>query len=134
MAAVDLPRFLDDIALAGWQWGERDCLLWLGLWSRELTGIDGGAEWRGRYRTALGCTRVLKRSGGMVACIKRGADVAGLARVETPQAGDIGLVPVLTNRGVGEAGAIFTGKRWALLTSRGIMTTPAEPAMMWGVP
>lgn len=134
MASVNLPDFLDNIARQGWQWGERDCLLWLGLWSRELTGIDGGAEWRGRYKTARGCMRVLKSSGGMEACVRRGAEVAGLARVETPRAGDIGLVPVMTTRGPGEAGGICTGKRWALLTARGVLTTPAEPTLMWGAP
>ena len=77
-----LGEFLDRMAAAGWQWGERDCLSWLGLWSKEITGIDGAAEWRGRYKTAIGCARLCRKSGGLWACIERGARAAGMVPVE----------------------------------------------------
>lgn len=128
-----LGAFLDDMARLGWEWGERDCLLWLGLWSARLTGIDGGEEWRGRYRTAIGCARVCKRSGGVGACIERGATAAGMVSVEDVRAGDVGLVLANTSKGVREVGGIFTGERWAVLTADGVLTARATPVAAWGV-
>jgi hypothetical protein len=127
MASVAV--FLDEMAEKGWQWGERDCLLWLGLWAHRLTGIDGGKPWRGRYKTALGCARILKKSGGMVACIELGAKLCGMVRVTNPVAGDIGIVCVDDR----EVGSICTGKRWAVMTAHGVYFTAAEPIMSWGL-
>ena len=128
-----LGEFLDRMARLGWEWGERDCLSWLGLWSREVTGIDGAAEWRGRYRTAIGCMRVLNKSGGLRACIERGAIAAGLVPVTDVRAGDVGLVRANTPRGVQEVGGIFTGERWAVLTAKGVLSGRADPVCAWGV-
>jgi len=133
---MNLGAFLDRMRREGWEWGDRDCLLWLGLWSLENTGIDGGEPWRGRYRTALGCARALNASGGMEACIERGATLAGmtLAQPEGHSPGDIGLVIADTAKGPRPAGAICTGPRWALLTASGIVTIKAEPLRAWRFP
>jgi len=131
MAAVG--DFCEEIARAGWAWGERDCLLWLGLWSERNTGIDGGAPWRGRYQTALGCMRVLNRSGGMMACIERGADLAGMT-LGQPEVGAVGLVETMTPRGPSLVGAIFTGERWAVLTPSGVLSIRTTPLRSWNLP
>ena len=131
MARMNVAAFLDEIRIAGWQWGERDCLLWLGLWSERVTGIDGGAEWRGRYRTALGCMRVLNKSGGMESCIERGATAAGM-REGVIGVGSVGLVNVVTPRGVSPVGTICTGPRWAVMMPNGVLTTRAVPVRAWG--
>lgn len=130
MAPV-VTDFIDDMAARGWQWGERDCLLWLGLWSERVTGIDGGEPWRGRYRTALGCARTLNASGGMAACIERGARLCGMTPTTEFRAGDIGLVKVMTERGVKDAGAICTGPRWAVWTQSGIVSARADASNGW---
>jgi hypothetical protein len=134
MAPVSVQGFVDEIAAAGWKYGERDCLLWLGEWARRNTGIDGGAPWRGRYKTALGCARVLKRSGGMRACIERGAALAGMIETIEPKPGAVGLVEVMTARGAEPVGAIFTGRRWAVLTAGGVLSVTATPARAWNLP
>lgn len=134
---MNLGAFLDRMRREGWEWGDRDCLLWLGLWSLENTGIDGGEPWRGRYRTALGCARALNASGGMEACIERGAALAVMKGVATDDIlcpGDIGLVIADTAKGPRPAGAICTGPRWALLTASGIVTIKAEPLRAWRFP
>ena len=138
---MTLGAFLDRMRREGWEWGERDCLLWLGLWSRENTGIDGGEPWRGRYRTALGCARALNASGGMEACIERGAALARMSEVGNPATeqnqqlvGNIGLVMADTVKGPRPVGAICTGPRWALLTASGIVTIKAEPLRAWRFP
>jgi hypothetical protein len=132
MAAVG--DFCDRMARLGWQDGERDCLLWLGLWTLEAVGIDGGAEWRGRYRTPLGRTRALNRSGGMMACIERGAAVAGLVEATAAKAGAVGLVEVLTPKGVAPVGGIFTGERWSVLTRSGVLSIRSTPIRCWNLP
>lgn len=126
--------YIDEVAALGWQYGERDCLLWLADWAKRNTGKDGGAEWRGRYRTALGCARVLNRSGGMEACIERGAALAGMVETDSPVVGAVGLVNVLTPKGVAPVGAIFTGVRWAVLTREGVLSVRATPLRAWNLP
>lgn len=128
-----LGEFLDDMAARGWQWGERDCLLWLGLWSERVTGIDGGSPWRGHYKTALGCARALKKSGGMAACIEIGTKLCGMIPVTDLKSGDIGIVRANTDKGVQEVGGIYTGERWAVLTDKGVLTGRVEPLMAWGM-
>lgn len=134
MARLTVQAFIDATAAAGFKYGERDCLLWLGDWARLNTGVDGGAPWRGRYRTALGCARVLKRSGGMVACIERGAALAGMVEAVQPEPGAVGLVNVATARGIEPVGGIFTGRRWAVLTADGVLSMTASPLRVWNLP
>jgi hypothetical protein len=134
---MNLGAFLDRMRREGWDWGDRDCLLWLGLWSLENTGIDGGEPWRGRYRTALGCARALNASGGMEACIERGAALAGMKGIATDDTlcpGAIGLVMADTAKGPRPVGGICTGPRWALLTASGIVTIKADPLRAWRFP
>lgn len=135
MAAVGV--FCDEMARLGWAWGERDCLLWLGTWAERNTGIDGGAPWRGRYRTALGCIRTLNRSGGMEACIERGAALAGMTLAQTDgdiRPGAVGLIMAPTAKGPAPTGAIFTGERWAVLTPQGVLSMRATPLRCWNLP
>lgn len=137
MAPIDPRGFIDRTAALGWKDGERDCLLWLGLWTLEAVGIDGGAEWRGRYSTPLGQMRALNRSGGMMACIERGCQVAGLDGVDSVEgirSGAVGLVEVPTPRGMAPVGGIFTGERWAVLTRDGVLSIRTTPLRCWNLP
>ena len=134
MAAL-VGDFCEEIARAGWAWGERDCLLWLGTWAQRNTGIDGGAPWRGRYATALGCIRTLNRAGGMESCIERGAALAGMVEVEgEARPGAVGLVEAMTAKGPSLVGAIFTGERWAVLTPSGVLSIRTKPRRAWNLP
>lgn len=48
----------------GFTWGRHDCALGLAGGAVEaMTGTDIAAPWRGRYSTALGAARALKRDG-----------------------------------------------------------------------
>lgn len=48
---------------APFAWGTRDCATWAFDIRRALTDIDAAAEWRGRYRSARGAARMLRRLG-----------------------------------------------------------------------
>ena len=44
-------------------WGRHDCALFIADAVEAMTGEDLAAGWRGRYSTALGARRVLRRAG-----------------------------------------------------------------------
>lgn len=44
-------------------WGTHDCATWAFDVRHRLTGIDAAAAWRGRYSTAAGSVRVMRRLG-----------------------------------------------------------------------
>lgn len=127
--AWSLAAFLAESAKVPFQWGERDCCLWLGDWIVFLGLPDPVAEFRGRYRTPLGAFRLLKKHGGVEGLVARQAERAGLERTENPKAGDVGVV----RYGVEVGGAICTGPRWALLSDKGVSSVKAEPLAVWSV-
>ena len=46
------------------EWGVNDCALWAAEVRARITdGEDVAAEWRGRYATALGAQRLMRRQG-----------------------------------------------------------------------
>jgi len=61
-------------------WGVCDCSLFAADAVRAMTGVDHGVEFRGKYKTAAGAVRVLKRTGGVsgIADAALGARVAPL--------------------------------------------------------
>jgi len=73
-------RLADAIEVARempFSWGSHDCATWAFDIRRDLTGgEDIAALWRGRYRTALGAHRVMKRL-GWVSLEAAGRDLLG---------------------------------------------------------
>lgn len=134
MASLELTAYLDRSAGLGWVWGEDDCALWIAAWGRVLTGKDGGAQWRGRYHTRLGCLRLLKREGGLSSVVERGAVTVGMSPVADPVEGDIGIVPVESPRGPDVAAGIYTGDGfWAMRAPAGVVLIRATPTHIWGL-
>lgn len=130
-----LSAFLDEAA--GWShaWGEHDSMLLIADWMVRATGRDPAAAWRGRYRTALGARRIIKREGGKTALLQAAFDAAGCARRIHPgeaRAGDVGLVEVLTACGkIEPAGAICGGALWMVQGVRGLIAGPVEAVAAW---
>jgi hypothetical protein len=50
-------------------WGEHDCVLFAADAVKAQTGVDRLAAYRGRWKTARGAARLLKRLGGMAAAV-----------------------------------------------------------------
>ena len=59
-----MSAFLRAGAGATFVWGEIDCSLFMADWCRKTRGVDPAASLRGRYRTALGAMRHVRRLGG----------------------------------------------------------------------
>jgi hypothetical protein len=119
-------------------WGQWDCHLWLADWIVAATDApDPAADFRGRYRTALGAKRLLKREGGSPALVARLAARAGLADVDLAdvRAGDIGLMPICGIKDFHFLGVLRTERRWCCLRwPAGIAAIPDRAAKAWRLP
>jgi len=58
-----LAAYLEPLRLCSFQWGEHDCCTFAGGAVKAMTGVDPMPEFRGRYTTAIGSARALKRFG-----------------------------------------------------------------------
>lgn len=128
-----LASFLERASLTRFEWGRWDCSLWLADWLVANGYTDPASHLRGRYETALGCARLLRDEGGLLAVVTACAEKAGLRRTYEPRAGDVGVVEALTDRGREPVGGLCTGARWAILTHGGIMAGPTTPLIAWEV-
>lgn len=132
-----LTDFLDAWEGRRGVWGQHDCALWTADWGLILTGIDGGARWRGTYDDENGCISVLRRDGGLVAVVGEGTALMGFTPLPDPltaQRGDIGVVEVGVARGDPLLAAICVGRTWAALSERGVRYLRAQPIASWRVP
>lgn len=114
-------------------WGSLDCILLLADWSVELIGRDPAAPYRGRYRTALGASRIIAKAGGLVDLVAREFEPLGWRKTDKPSSGCIGVVEGMTADGPSLAGAICSGAQWACLSERGLLIAPFEPRQVWRV-
>lgn len=58
-----LSRLIEDARERPFAWGSHDCATWAADCVMAVTGRDLGQDWRGRYRTARGAARMLRRAG-----------------------------------------------------------------------
>jgi hypothetical protein len=99
---VLLAAAVDDARTRSFNWGTHDCATWAFDLRRDLLGGDDTAAlWRGRYRTARGAARVMRRL-GWASMPEAGVALLGmpLANVRLAQRGDLMLSPDATSFGV----------------------------------
>ena len=112
------------------RWGRHDCAIWAFDLRRELTGCyDVAALWRGRYRTARGAVRVMRRLGWQ-SLEAAGRDLMGepLPSVHFAQRGDL----VLGNTGLGFG--VCLGARAAGIAPSGLVLVPLSAcALAWRI-
>jgi cell wall-associated NlpC family hydrolase len=79
---------------APFQWGQNDCCIGACDVIAAITGIDPGADLRGRYTTALGAARVLKPLGGVEQIAEDRCKANGWAEIPLlmAQRGDIAII------------------------------------------
>lgn len=101
-------------------WGQHDCATWAFDLHRDLTdGPDHAALWRGRYRTRVGCARVLRRLGWT------SLEEGGCALLGDPL-DDVRLAPRgdLILGGAPEAFGIVIGAKAAFVAPEGLVRLP----------
>jgi len=125
--------------LARWRrtpfrWGHDDCMLAIATYVAALRGIDGGARWRGRYSTRLGCLRVTGFHLDPVGVADQCAAAAGLRRTTCPDDGDIGVIRAVTDGQPVTVGGILIGGLWAVRGARGVqLVRSPEVLAAWAV-
>ena len=112
------------------RWGRHDCATFAFDLRRELAGgHDVAALWRGRYTTARGAVRIMRRLGWQ-SLQAAGRDLLGepLPSVHLAQRGDL----VLANTGLGFG--VCLGARAAGIAPEGLVLVPlAACAFAWRI-
>jgi len=135
MARIDnwerhLAEAIDIARVKPFAWGLHDCATFaFGIRSLLTGGEDVAALWRGRYSTALGSARVMRRL-GWASLEDMGLALLGAPR-ETPllaQRGDI----VLADTGLGFG--ICVGATAVGMATEGLMTVPLTSCRLaWSI-
>lgn len=130
---ADLGKWLAGRAAMRRQAGVQDCCTLPGDWAIAAGWPDPMAEWRADYASDEEGHARIADAGSLLALFERGFASAGIARRSGKiELGDVGLVEI----GGLEAGAIFAGKRWAIVAQRGIGMVSLDPdyiAAVWAV-
>lgn len=127
---MTLSDYLRAGAALPFAWDVCDCCSWACAWVAIRRGVDPSLPWRGRYRTARGAIRQIRRAGGdFNDVVSKAMAAAGLAETAEPLPGDVGLVQ--TPAGV--TLAIRTPLGWAAKAERGIAAAPFHCVRAWSV-
>lgn len=112
-----LGEFLEAGAARQREPGVWDCCAFPAEWAMAAGCPDPMAEWRGAYTTELAGEHLAEQDGGLVALFDRGMAAAGIPAVDDAwRPGDIAVVELLGR----QAGAVFSGRRWAFVAARGL--------------
>lgn len=103
-----LHAYLAGLEGAVFAWGELDCALFAAGAVAAMTGIDPAAAYRGRYTTAVGSVRALRRYGAGSLADTISADFAERP-VGHARRGDLVMVDGMVGVCIG-ADAIFVGE------------------------
>lgn len=122
-----LSAYLWEAGEAPFEWGQHDCVKFVCGWL-VASGYDDPSDEFGLYDEAA-ANDILAHHGSVCGLAEYG--LAFLPVTETPKRGDIGCVRPF---GIDtQIMAIFTGKRWAFKTQRGILCASAEIVKVWSV-
>jgi hypothetical protein len=128
---TDLGSYLQSAISRPWSWGIWDCCRFAAEWCIRRGRDDPMGFLRPWYTTEIGALRTIREGGGLVLLWSRGMADIGALEVDIPELGDIGILPSITEAGVDEVCAIYTGQRWAMLGIHGLICAPAEPIKVW---
>lgn len=110
-------------AVAPFAWGQSDCALCAADWVGDCHGIDIAAQFRGRYFDAASCERVTGWFSDPVAAMTSAFEpLGGLAQVDTPQPGDVGILPLPSDTRILPVAGVFLGSCWGVKGPSGATT------------
>jgi hypothetical protein len=117
------------------EWGVSDCMLAVGDYVNAVVGGDCARRYRGRYRTARQCMKVSGFHKDPVRPMQACMVEAGLRETSAPNRGDVGVIEILSDKGLVVMGGLCLGKQWAIRAETGvILTIPTRILAAWIVP
>ncbi|ESQ82399.1 hypothetical protein AEAC466_17400 [Asticcacaulis sp. AC466] len=130
-----LGGFLDRAFDTPFGWRTHDCLIWPANWVALVSGRDPAAPWRNAYHDARSALRLVSDAGGIEALVRTAMAREGFEMTDTPTVGDVGLVHIISGRGVAElAGGICTAPgHWCNLTANGLLEGRARHALAFRI-
>lgn len=121
---IGLGEWLVPFGSARREAGVHDCVTFPAAWATANGWPDPLSDWRGAYDTEESALELIRDAGGLAIICDAGMSQAGIPkRYGEPEVGDIGVLAL----GEHEAGAIFTGRRWAFVAERGLAFASVEP-------
>jgi len=106
------------------------CAFWTAAWCEECSGVNPGAPMRGRYKTALGCNRLVKREGGLATLAAKLMRISGFPSVTQAEPGTIGLIDT-PDAGPTLGIMAVTGKWVCKGVPNGLVFPTGDVLMMW---
>lgn len=121
---MNLPEAIEKHRDATFQFGALDCCLFVADVLQDVHGVDHAAPWRGKYRTATGALRLVKKHGGVA-----GIASEAFGKMHPPllaRRGDPVLIgpPYVEQDGIDAALGIFDGHGVIYLADRGLARAP----------
>jgi hypothetical protein len=112
-------------------WGVCDCALWVSDWIKSRRGFDPLARFRGTYRTARQCERILiSERGGLLGVVSREFEAAGLERIGRDAVAPGDAVCVRGPPGIGKTiGLAVGGCRVAMKSIDGVIVSAEWPVL-----
>ena len=130
----DLGAYLKWAMAQPWAWGSDaglDCCTYGARWVVACEHPDPMDFLRPLYDSERSALLTIRRGGGLVPLWKRGMTDAGVPEADDVRAGDVAVIEIPTEDGLGQAVGIFTGERWATRTQAGLHFGPADVLRMW---
>jgi hypothetical protein len=113
-----LTAYIEERREVPFTWGRADCCLFAADWVRLATDLDPAADLRGKYDSALGARRIIKRRGGLATMVARALTPLGFREVALSLAtrGDI----IVRDSGDGDCAGVVLGKESAFVARDGL--------------
>lgn len=125
-----LGDFLRESASRRREAGVWDCCTFPAAWAMQCGAADPMADMRGAYATEADALRLIQNRGGLDGLFSDALEAVGWQRRDgPPRPGDIGVVSL---HGF-DAGAIWTGERWALVADAGLVFAQLPDSATRGV-
>jgi hypothetical protein len=129
-----LTAYIEERREVPFTWGKADCCLFAADWVRLATDLDPAADLRGKYDSALGARRIIKRRGGLAAMVARALTPLSFREVALSLAtrGDI----IVRDSGDGDCAGVVLGKQSAFVGRDGlrfIQTNLQADARAWRI-
>jgi hypothetical protein len=113
-----LAQFIEQRRNVPFKWGKVDCCLFAADWVLLATNLDPASNLRGKYDSALGARRIIKRNGGLDAMVANALISFGFRQVDLLIAGRGDII--VRDSGNGDCAGVVLGLQSAFVGGDGL--------------